>query len=121
MSGRNRKKARKRNSKPWYDSAWLSGLLLLAVAGTIYLAGVLAAELFTMRLSMVVAIAGQLEAQFGKYQSELDVAQSTVPGAEVFVFDLDFDRVLFDRVLFDSVLFNGGPFFVGILRRDRLR
>ncbi len=31
MSGRNRKKARK-NSKPWYESAWLSGLLLLAVA-----------------------------------------------------------------------------------------
>jgi exosortase len=34
------------------------GLLLLAVAGALYVAGVLAAELFTMRVSLVVAIAG---------------------------------------------------------------
>lgn len=32
MSGRNRKKAKKKNGRPWYESAWLSGLLLLAVA-----------------------------------------------------------------------------------------
>ncbi len=32
MSGRNRKKAKAKNGKPWYESAWLSGLLLLAVA-----------------------------------------------------------------------------------------
>ena len=32
MSGRNRKKAKSGKGKPWYESAWLSGLLLLAVA-----------------------------------------------------------------------------------------
>jgi len=32
VSGRNRKKARKTEGRPWYESAWLSGLLLLAVA-----------------------------------------------------------------------------------------
>jgi exosortase len=34
------------------------GLILLAAAGAIYLAGILAAELFTMRVSLVVALAG---------------------------------------------------------------
>ena len=32
MSGPNRKKGRK-NSSPWYQSTWISGLLLLALAG----------------------------------------------------------------------------------------
>ncbi len=32
MSGRSRKKAKKKKGNPWYESAWLSGLLLLAVA-----------------------------------------------------------------------------------------
>ncbi len=32
MSGRNRKKASRKNRKIWYEAAWLSGLLLLAVA-----------------------------------------------------------------------------------------
>ena len=32
MSGRNRKKAKTRTGRPWYESSWLTGLLLLAVA-----------------------------------------------------------------------------------------
>ena len=31
MSGQDRKKARKRGGRPWYESGWLSGLLLVAV------------------------------------------------------------------------------------------
>jgi exosortase len=34
------------------------GLLLIAIAGALYLAGILAAELFTMRVSLVIALAG---------------------------------------------------------------
>jgi exosortase len=36
------------------------GLILVACAGVIYLAGILAAELFTMRVSLVVALAGMV-------------------------------------------------------------
>jgi len=32
VSGRNRKKAKNKGGQAWYESAWLSGLLLLAVA-----------------------------------------------------------------------------------------
>ena len=32
MSGRNPKKAKKQGTRPWYEAAWLTGLLLLAVA-----------------------------------------------------------------------------------------
>lgn len=35
-----------------------NGLILIALAGAMYLAGILAAELFTMRVSLVVALAG---------------------------------------------------------------
>jgi exosortase len=36
------------------------GLVLIAMAGVMYLAGILAAELFTMRFSLVVALAGMV-------------------------------------------------------------
>ncbi len=32
MSGRNQKKAKKKTGRPWYEAAWLTGLLLVAVA-----------------------------------------------------------------------------------------